>query len=85
MQLVEQLTGYVSDALAEVPIYNVQPARRMLTCESTSQVLMLLCRGLWPMKSCIMFSRQATLIQSVASAETHNISNAMLTCTGPCS
>ncbi len=36
MQLVEQLTCYVSDALAEVPIYNLQPARRMLTCESAS-------------------------------------------------
>ena len=38
MQLVEQLTGYVSDALAEVPIYDVLPARRMLTCESSSEV-----------------------------------------------
>jgi len=58
MQLVEQLTGYVSDALAEVPFYNVQPACRM-TCESASEVPTLLCRGLWPMKSCTMFSRQA--------------------------
>jgi len=73
MQLVEQLTGYVSDALAEVPIHSVQPARRMLTCESTSEVPTLLCRGHWPMKSCTMFSRQAISIQFIASAETHNM------------
>jgi len=72
MQLVEQLTGYVSDALAEVPIHSVQPARRMLTCESTSEVPTLLCRGHWPMKSCTMFFRQAISIQFIASAETHN-------------
>ena len=38
MQLVEQLTGYVSDALAEVPIADVLSARRSLTCESSSEV-----------------------------------------------
>lgn len=73
LQLVEELTGYVSDALAEVSIHNVQPARRMLTCESISEVPMLLCRGHWPTKSCTMFSRQAISIESIASSQSHEM------------
>ena len=63
LELVDQLTDYVSDALAEVKCGMPSPH-----CNSSmlfSVFRWFPCRGLLPMMSCSIFSRQGTTVKSI--------------------